>query len=307
MRRLALEARESNEQFVNEVTLLSRVRHPNLVTLLGVCSEDDHRCLIYELELGGTLAEAIPTLTLDQKVSVMRDVADALFELHAQGPPIVHGDVTVRNIIVHSCTKRAKLADFGVAKSFADGLPHLTMRVFGTPGYIDPEYVNTGYVSSASDVYSFGIVVLVMLTGMAAVTERGHLLSVIEDTGEAMPLSAGGIKELLRQMKAPATTPDSNEKALEQLWELAHACTHMRRKKRPSIANALEILTNLERAMYVHIGISSVNQWSLQAAERSKYGSSELTEWSKEVDSECTDLTDVGSVHELIDREVYSF
>ncbi|KAL0784923.1 hypothetical protein Bca101_001168 [Brassica carinata] len=152
---LSQSSTQGYKQFRAEVDLLMRVHHANLVNLVGYCSEGDHLALIYEF---------VPNGDLRQHLSAV-EAALGLEYLHSGCiPPMIHRDVKTTNILLDEQFK-AKLADFGLSRSFpVGGESHVSTKVAGTPGYLDPEYYRTSRLTEKSDVYSFGIVLLETIT-----------------------------------------------------------------------------------------------------------------------------------------------
>ncbi|CAK9236757.1 unnamed protein product [Sphagnum troendelagicum] len=163
---------QAEREFRVEVEAIGRVRHKNLVRLLGYCAEGPQRMLVYEyvdngnLEqwLHGPLAESNP-LTWEARMRIVLGTAKALAYLHeALEPKVVHRDIKSSNILVDT-TWNAKVSDFGLAKLLGSDKTHVTTRVMGTFGYVAPEYCNTGLLTERSDVYSFGVLLMEVITG----------------------------------------------------------------------------------------------------------------------------------------------
>jgi len=163
---------QAEREFRVEVEAIGRVRHKNLVRLLGYCAEGAQRMLVYEyvdngnLEqwLHGPLAESNP-LTWEARMRIVLGTAKALAYFHeALEPKVVHRDIKSSNILVDT-TWNAKVSDFGLAKLLGSGKTHVTTRVMGTFGYVAPEYCSTGLLTERSDVYSFGVLLMEVITG----------------------------------------------------------------------------------------------------------------------------------------------
>ncbi|KAI3670660.1 hypothetical protein L1987_11360 [Smallanthus sonchifolius] len=170
-------AAEGEREFRVEVDILSRLDHPNLVSLIGYCADGKHRFLVYEYMQKGNLQDHLngigeKKMDWPVRLKVAIGVARGLAYLHsssAVGIPVVHRDFKSTNILL-SDDYEAKISDFGLAKLMPEGQEtQVTARVLGTFGYFDPEYTSTGKLTLQSDVYAFGVVLLELLTGRRAV------------------------------------------------------------------------------------------------------------------------------------------
>lgn len=168
---------QGTREFLVEALMLSLLKHPNLVTLLGFCTDADHRMLIYEYMPLGSLEDHLLDLPpgrapLDwaTRMGVAQDAARGLEYLHdAAQPPVIYRDFKASNILLDTGF-RARLSDFGLAKVGPVGdKTHVSTRVMGTYGYCAPEYALTGKLTTMSDVYSFGVVFLEIITGSRAI------------------------------------------------------------------------------------------------------------------------------------------
>ncbi|XP_024033685.1 calmodulin-binding receptor-like cytoplasmic kinase 3 [Citrus clementina] len=159
-------------EFSSEVELLSKIDHRNLVKLLGFVDKGNERLIITEFVPNGTLREHLDgqygkTLDFNQRLEIAIDVAHGLTYLHLYAEKqIIHRDVKSSNILLTE-SMRAKVADFGFARlgPMDSDRTHISTKVKGTVGYLDPEYMKTYQLTTKSDVYSFGVLLLEILTG----------------------------------------------------------------------------------------------------------------------------------------------
>ncbi|KAM0900944.1 hypothetical protein ACQ4PT_020323 [Festuca glaucescens] len=171
VKRLFLNTREWVDQFFNEVELISQVRHKSLVKLLGCSVNGPESLLVYEYYFNKSLelflfdASRSRKLTWDLRVDIIQGIAEGLSYLHEESETrIIHRDIKASNILLDDKYK-PKITDFGLARAFAEDMTHLTTGVAGTLGYMAPEYVVHGHLTEKADVFSYGILVLEIVTG----------------------------------------------------------------------------------------------------------------------------------------------
>ncbi|XAR57862.1 Non-specific serine/threonine protein kinase [Bertholletia excelsa] len=172
-----------NGDVSKEIHVLSKVSHFNLIRLSGVCFNKGYWYLVYEYAVNGSLSDWIfhkdnKFLNWTQRIQISLDVATGLNYIHNYtSPPFVHKDVKSSNVLLDG-DFRAKIANFGLARS-ADGQEGefaLTRHIVGTKGYMAPEYLENGFVSTNMDVYAFGVLMLEILTGKeVALLSKGHV------------------------------------------------------------------------------------------------------------------------------------
>ncbi|MCL7022898.1 hypothetical protein MKW94_016975 [Papaver nudicaule] len=167
---------QGNKEFVVEVLMLSLCQHPNLVNMVGYCADGDELLLVYEFMPLGSLEyhlhDVLPNEALDwnTRMKIALGVAKGLEYLHDKAnPPVIHRDLKASNILLGP-DYYPKLSDFGLAKLGPVGeISHITTRVVGTHGYCAPEYASTGRLTFKSDIYSFGVLLLELITGRKAI------------------------------------------------------------------------------------------------------------------------------------------
>ncbi|PAN28912.1 hypothetical protein PAHAL_5G186000 [Panicum hallii] len=164
---------QGTREFLAEVEMLSRLHHRNLVKLIGICTEGHSRCLVYELVPNGSVESHLhgsdkgaARLDWDARLRIALGAARALAYLHEDSSPrVIHRDFKSSNILLEY-DFTPKVSDFGLARTaLGEGNEHISTRVMGTFGYVAPEYAMTGHLLVKSDVYSYGVVLLELLTG----------------------------------------------------------------------------------------------------------------------------------------------
>ncbi|TYH01001.1 hypothetical protein ES288_A09G022300v1 [Gossypium darwinii] len=225
------------EQFINEVIILSQINHRNVVKLLGCCLEAEVPLLVYEFIPNGTLYDLIHnqneelSLTWEMRLRIAIEIANALFYLHsAASAPIYHRDIKSSNILLDG-KYRAKVSDFGTSRSVALEQTHLTTRVQGTFGYMDPEYFRSSQFTEKSDVYSFGVVLIELLTGQKpiSVEQSEPVRSLVSYFLDSMQENS------LFKILDPVVVKDGPEQEIIVVALLAKRCLNLIGKKRPTM------------------------------------------------------------------------
>lgn len=232
--------------FEDEVRVLSRFRHPNLVILMGFArhAETGWRSLIYEFLSGGDAAKRIARsrhsmepFSARARVSTALDAACGLSHLHNMTPRAFHRDIKSQNILLDK-NGTAKMADFGLA-CLSSASKHKVLRVGGTVGYACPEYLRSGVITEGCEVYSFGMVLLELLTAAppaVAYPDRPKEYQFLVDYLQ-------GSSEKVQQMLDPSAGFPT--KVFEALCAIAFRCINPRSCSRPFFKQLVEELRHL--------------------------------------------------------------
>ncbi|KAK9714702.1 hypothetical protein RND81_06G113600 [Saponaria officinalis] len=172
---LSVDSKQGLREFLSEINTITNVRHPNLVELLGCCAEGTNRILVYEYLPNNSLDRALLGFTSDRgllnwerRSAICLGTARGLAFLHEElVPPIVHRDIKASNILLDT-NFLPKIGDFGLAKLFPEDITHISTRIAGTMGYLAPEYALGGHLTKKADVYSFGVLMLEIISGQSS-------------------------------------------------------------------------------------------------------------------------------------------
>ncbi|KAK4491829.1 hypothetical protein RD792_002606 [Penstemon davidsonii] len=176
---LSAESRQGVREFVTEIKVISDIEHGNLVKLYGCCVENDHRILVYNYLENNSLAQTLlggghNTIQFSWKtrVKIGIGVARGLAYLHEEvRPHIVHRDIKASNILLDK-DLTPKISDFGLAKLIPPNMTHVSTRVAGTIGYLAPEYAIRGQLTRKADIYSFGVLLIEIVSGRCNTNTR---------------------------------------------------------------------------------------------------------------------------------------
>ncbi|XP_042381133.1 probable serine/threonine-protein kinase PBL3 isoform X2 [Zingiber officinale] len=235
---------QGHNEWLTEVNCLGQLHHPNLVKLIGYCSEGDNRLLVYEYMPKGSLDNHLnrraEPLSWQTRIKVAVQAARGLSYLNDECK-IICRDVKSSNILL-DLEFNAKLSDFGLAKDGPTGDDtHVSTRIVGTYGYAAPEYIATGRLSVKADVYSFGVVLLEILTGRRAFdrSREGAEQKLVDWARPQL-----GNKHKLRRIADPKLGGEYPKKGALELSLLAQQCIGEDAKKRPAMS---EVLASLEK------------------------------------------------------------
>ncbi|KAF8100177.1 hypothetical protein N665_0229s0007 [Sinapis alba] len=186
---------QGEREFQAEVEIISRVHHRFLVSLVGYCIAGEQRMLVYEFLPNDTLefhlhGKSGNMLDWPTRLKIALGSAKGLAYLHEDcHPRIIHRDIKASNILLDE-TFEAKVADFGLAKLSQDNVTHVSTRIMGTFGYLAPEYASSGKLTDRSDVFSFGVMLLELITGRRPVDLTGEMEDSLADWARPLCLNA---------------------------------------------------------------------------------------------------------------------
>nr|AMM43018.1 LRR-RLK [Vernicia montana] len=239
------------DEFQAEIAVLSKVRHRHLVSLLGYSIEGNERILVYEYMPQGALSKhlfhwkslKLEPLSWKRRLNIALDVARGVEYLHNLAHrSFIHRDLKSSNILLGD-DFRAKVSDFGLVKLAPDGEKSVVTRLAGTFGYLAPEYAVTGKITTKADVFSFGVVLMELLTGLMALDE--------DRPEESQYLAAWfwhikSDKQKLRAAVDPALdVKDETFESISIIAELAGHCTAREPGQRPDMSHAVNVLAPL--------------------------------------------------------------
>ncbi|PWA47878.1 concanavalin A-like lectin/glucanase domain, Rho-associated protein kinase 1/2 [Artemisia annua] len=248
IKKLNLNGYQGTEEWETEMKLLSRLSHPNLVKLLGYCSEDKDLLLIYEFmekgDLDGYILKRGYRLSLpwSMRVKIMIGTAQGIAYLHTKENQIVFRDLKTSNILLDR-DFNAKICDFGYARyGPINGDTHLSTQVMGTYGYAAPEYIATGSLNGKNDIYSFGVVLLETLTGLRVFdkTRPKNEQNLVEWMRPMLPN-----KKMIKNIVDPILGLDYPPRAANKCAQLILKCTQPDPRDRPSIEQVLQSLEGI--------------------------------------------------------------
>ncbi|XP_026404700.1 putative wall-associated receptor kinase-like 16 [Papaver somniferum] len=252
--------RKQNEQFINEIVVLSQINHKNVVQLLGCCLESEVPLLVYEFVTNGTLHQHLhesresqagsDILSWENRLRIAAEVSGSLAYLHAEASiPIIHRDVKSSNVLLDKYY-RAKVSDFGASRLIPTDQDQLSTVVQGTFGYLDPEYMQTEQLTEKSDVYSFGVLLAELLTGEAVIcfkrpVEDKNLSSYFLSSIRKGRLFAIIDSSLVRNESELISSSVHGHQQIQQMGELAQKCLRVQGEKRPTMKEVAMVLHGL--------------------------------------------------------------
>ncbi|KAL8214566.1 hypothetical protein R6Q57_004015 [Mikania cordata] len=246
-KRLDTRLGQGEKQFLSELQILLEYKHENVIGLVGYCDEKDEKIIVYEYASRGSLDRYLTdaSLTWVKRLDICIDVARALDFLHGgvgKQAKVIHRDIKTANILLNHDWK-AKLADFGLSliSPLIQETDYVIDHACGTQGYVDPLYRKSGFLTTESDIYSFGVVLFEILCGRSTFAIKKH-------EGRYLPefikykFEEGKHDEVTFKQIREQIVP----KSLATFQEIAYQCLHLEREKRPATKR---VLSQLKRAL----------------------------------------------------------
>uniref|UniRef100_A0ACD5YVE1 Uncharacterized protein n=1 Tax=Avena sativa TaxID=4498 RepID=A0ACD5YVE1_AVESA len=179
VKKVSHESRQGMREFISEVVSIGKIRHRNLVRLLGYCRRKRELLLVYDHMPNGSLDKflydhSMPVLSWSQRLGIIKDVASSILYLHEDWEQVVlHRDIKASNVLLDA-GMNGRLGDFGLARLYDHGTDPQSTHVVGTMGYLAPELGHTGKASKASDIFAFGVFVMEVACGQRPITQDEH-------------------------------------------------------------------------------------------------------------------------------------
>nr|GME14190.1 proline-rich receptor-like protein kinase PERK7 [Ipomoea batatas] len=237
---------QGEREFQAEVEIISRVHHRHLVSLVGYCIAGPQRMLVYEFVSNNTLeyhlhGTARPIMDFPTRLKIALGSAKGFAYLHEDcHPRIIHRDIKAANILLdHNFD--AKVADFGLAKLSSDNNTHVSTRIMGTFGYLAPEYASSGKLTEKSDVYSYGVMLLELITGRRPIDVNNDDDDTLVDWARPILMRAaeGGSFE---QAVDPRLEKNYNPQEMKRMVICAGACIRHSGRRRPKMSQIVRAL-----------------------------------------------------------------
>ncbi|PIN22380.1 Serine/threonine protein kinase [Handroanthus impetiginosus] len=247
IKQLKVGSGQGEREFQAEVEIISRVHHKHLVSLVGYCITGTQRMLVYEFVPNKTLEFHLHgkgRLVTDwsTQLKIALGAAKGLAYLHEDcHPKIIHRDIKSSNILL-DFNFEAKVADFGLAKFTSDADTHVSTRVMGTFGYLAPEYASSGKLTEKSDVFSFGVVLLELITGRRPVDKNQSFMddSLVD---WARPLLTQALEEgNFDTIVDQRIKNDDNQNEMARMVACAAACVRHSATRRPRMSQVVKAL-----------------------------------------------------------------
>ncbi|CAM8917923.1 unnamed protein product [Rhodiola kirilowii] len=267
---------QGEREFRAEVEIISRVHHKHLVSLVGYCITGTQRMLVYDFVANNTMEFHLhgtgrPTMDWPSRLRIALGSAKGLAYLHEDcHPKIIHRDIKAANILL-DFNFEAKVADFGLAKNTSDVNTHVSTRVMGTFGYLAPEYAASGKLSEKSDVFSFGVMLLELITGKRPInTTNTYMDDSLVDW--ARPVLTQALEEgNYDALVDPKLQKNYDQNEMARMVACAAACVRHSARRRPKMSQVV-------RSLEGNASLSDLNE-GIKPGHSTVYSSYESTDY----------------------------
>ncbi|KAL3843465.1 hypothetical protein ACJIZ3_000868 [Penstemon smallii] len=267
---------QGEREFQAEVDIISRVHHRHLVSLVGYCIAGSQRMLVYEFVPNGNLEYHLhgpdrPTMDWPTRLKIALGSAKGFAYLHEDcHPRIIHRDIKAANILLEN-NFEAKVADFGLAKLSEDNHTHVSTRIMGTFGYLAPEYASSGKLTEKSDVYSYGIMLLELITGRRPVDISSDDDGLVDWARPILVrVTEGGSYE---ELVDPKLGNNYDPQEMLRMVASAAACIRHSARRRPKMSQIVRALEGDVSLEDLNEGVKTVNSALFGSSGSSEYGS----------------------------------
>ncbi|XP_070675448.1 probable leucine-rich repeat receptor-like serine/threonine-protein kinase At3g14840 [Malus domestica] len=245
VKQLSSKSKQGNREFVNEIGMISALQHPHLVSLYGCCIEGNQLLLVYEYMENNSVAHALfgagkSRLKLDwpTRHKICIGIARGLAYLHEESRlKVVHRDIKATNVLLDK-NLNPKISDFGLAKLDEEDNTHISTRIAGTFGYMAPEYAMRGYLTDKADVYSFGILVLEIVSGRNNTSYRTKAECFYLLDWATLLKAQGNLLDLVD----PRLGSNFNKKEMMVTINVALLCSSVTSAVRPTMSSVVSML-----------------------------------------------------------------
>ncbi|KAL0846189.1 hypothetical protein Bca101_019435 [Brassica carinata] len=245
VKRVSNQSKQGLKEFVSEIVTIGRMSHRNLVPLLGYCRREKELLLVYDYMPNGSLDKYLhssPEVTLDwkQRITIVKGVASALFYLHEDWEQVViHRDIKSSNVLLDA-EYNGRLGDFGLARLCGHGTDPQTSHVAGTWGYLAPDHMRTGKTTTATDVFSFGVLLLEVVCGRRPIEIHNESCETVLLVDWVFGFwSEGNILDA----KDPNLGTEFDQREVEMVLKLGFWCSHFNPEARPTMRQVLHYLS----------------------------------------------------------------
>ncbi|KAJ3703796.1 hypothetical protein LUZ61_007501 [Rhynchospora tenuis] len=243
VKRISHHSKQGVREFVSEIASLSRLRHRNLVQLLGYCRRQGELFLVYDFVENGSLDKLLfdgekPALSWSERFKVIKDVATGLLYLHEGWEQVVvHRDIKASNVLLDA-NHNGKLSDFGLARLYDHGTNPRTTHIVGTLGYLAPEISRTGKATTSSDVFAFGVFLLEVVCAKRPMEHNAQedVLGLVESVLESW--KKGNVLSVVD----PNLECLFDKAEAELVLKLGLLCSHPESVARPSMRQVMQFL-----------------------------------------------------------------